>query len=326
MIEAIAVTIAPIGFLIVLFGGGAAFKRRAIEQDGEAPINRTLFYVSKYSILVVWGAMVLPDWGIGMSVVEAPAVITGVALALWVFGFVFLFLGRFELALRSASGLPGRAPASGSAVCSGSAGTRCIWECMPRSARPSSTLDPLILVLGAGVVAIHHRIVLAEEDHMRTVFRRIVDYSHRVRRYCRRSRARARPPLFPCGHWQRWEQCRPDRVRRDRPLPDLPWSRRPRFSSFCPADCGIGAAGAAATVPARPEPFTLRSRAHRAVSGNGCRGRSSHRTTAAIVPFQQVICRIAAKGRSSASSDREDVPGRHDNGRIGPTGSPSHRE
>jgi hypothetical protein len=46
MIEAVLVTILPAGFLIVLFGGGALFLRREIKQDGEAPINRTLFYAS----------------------------------------------------------------------------------------------------------------------------------------------------------------------------------------------------------------------------------------------------------------------------------------
>jgi len=59
MIEAALVTILPVGFLIVLFGGRALFLKMKIEQDGAAPINRTLFYASKYSILVIWGAMVI---------------------------------------------------------------------------------------------------------------------------------------------------------------------------------------------------------------------------------------------------------------------------
>ena len=53
MIEAVTVTILPLGFLVVLFGGGALFLKRNIAQDGKAPINRTLFYASKYSILVL---------------------------------------------------------------------------------------------------------------------------------------------------------------------------------------------------------------------------------------------------------------------------------
>ena len=41
MIEAVLVTILPVGFLIILFLGGALFLQKKISQDGEAPINRT---------------------------------------------------------------------------------------------------------------------------------------------------------------------------------------------------------------------------------------------------------------------------------------------
>ena len=185
MIEAIAVTIIPIGFLVVLFGGGAAFKRRAIEQDGEAPIDRTLFYISKYSILVIWGAMALQSWGIGLSVVDVPVVITGIALALWVFGFAFLFLGRFELGSSFRLGAPRestRLKVGGLFGISRNPMYLGVFATIVASIL--YTLNPLILVIGACVVAIHHRIVLAEEDHMRTVFgQEYVEYSHRVRRY-----------------------------------------------------------------------------------------------------------------------------------------------
>jgi hypothetical protein len=55
MIEFLAVTLFPMLFLIVLFGGGELFRRRNINMDGEPPIDRTLFFMSKYSILILWG-------------------------------------------------------------------------------------------------------------------------------------------------------------------------------------------------------------------------------------------------------------------------------
>ena len=70
MIEAVLVTILPVGFLIILFWGGALFLQKKISQDGEAPINRTLFYASKWSIVILWGAMALASWGIGFSPVS----------------------------------------------------------------------------------------------------------------------------------------------------------------------------------------------------------------------------------------------------------------
>jgi hypothetical protein len=87
MIEAVAVTILPVGFLIVLFGGGALFLRKKIEQDGKAPINRTSFYASKYSIVAIWGAMVIQSWGIRISVTGVPRFLQIIALLIWVSGF-----------------------------------------------------------------------------------------------------------------------------------------------------------------------------------------------------------------------------------------------
>ena len=63
MIEAVLVTILPVGFLVIIFLGGALFQKKKISQDGEAPINRTLFYASKWSIVVLWGAMALARLG-----------------------------------------------------------------------------------------------------------------------------------------------------------------------------------------------------------------------------------------------------------------------
>jgi len=97
MIAAIAATILPLGFLIVLFGGGALFLRKNIEQDGEAPIHRTLFYISKYSILALWGAMVLQIWGISISFFEVPIYLQVIGLISWFFGFALLYVGRFEM-------------------------------------------------------------------------------------------------------------------------------------------------------------------------------------------------------------------------------------
>lgn len=185
MIEAVAVTIIPVGFLLVLFGGGAAFKRRAIEQDGEAPINRTLFYASKYSILVVWGAMALQSWGIGLSAVEAPAVISGIALALWIIGFAFLFVGRFGLGSSFRLGTPKESTGLRTGgVYRISRNPMYLGVYATVLASVLYTLNPLVLIVGAFVVYVHHTIVLAEEVHMRTAFGREYDeYCSRVGRY-----------------------------------------------------------------------------------------------------------------------------------------------
>ena len=185
MIEAIAVTILPLGFLIVLFSGGALFLRKNIEQDGEAPINRTVFYISKYSILALWGAMVLQSWGISISVFEVPSFVQVIGLASWFFGFALLYIGRFEMGNSFRLGTPkehtslkveGLFRLSRNPMYVG------MYATMVASAL--YTLNPVVILLGAFVIAIHHSIVLSEEKHMQTVFgQEYVDYRNQVRRY-----------------------------------------------------------------------------------------------------------------------------------------------
>ena len=53
MVESLVVTLLPVLFLTVLFQGGERFRHRNIDIDGEPPINRTLFYTSKYLIVLL---------------------------------------------------------------------------------------------------------------------------------------------------------------------------------------------------------------------------------------------------------------------------------
>ena len=185
MIEAALVTILPAGFLIVLFGGGAIFKKRKIEQDGQAPINRTLFYTSKYSILVLWGAMVVQSWGISISIVDVPRALQLIALLFWVCGFVSMYLGRFNLGDSFRLGTPKENTAIRTdGLFRLSRNPMYVGVYATIIAASLYTLNPVVLLLGAFVAAVHHSIVLAEETHMQRVFgREYGEYRRRVRRY-----------------------------------------------------------------------------------------------------------------------------------------------
>jgi protein-S-isoprenylcysteine O-methyltransferase Ste14 len=185
MIEAVIVTLLPAGFLIVLFGGGALFLKKNIEQDGEAPINRTLFYASKYSVLVIWGAMVSWSWGIGISLFEVPRFLTLVALLLWISGFALLYLGRLKMADSFRLGTPREDTSlKRDGIFRLSRNPMYVGVYATIAASCLSTLNPVVVLLAVFVIVIHHTIVLAEEEHMQKVFgREYLVYCNQVRRY-----------------------------------------------------------------------------------------------------------------------------------------------
>ena len=185
MIGPLAATILPLGFLAVLFGGRAHSLRNNIDQDGEAPIQSTLFYVSKYAILVLWGAMVLEIWGISISLFEVPPFLQAIGLVVWCFGFALLYLGRFEMGRSFRLGTPKEHTGlKVDGLFRFSRNPMYIGMYATVVAAALFTLNPVVILLGAFVIAIHHSIVLAEENHLQKVFgQEYRDYRNRVRRY-----------------------------------------------------------------------------------------------------------------------------------------------
>jgi protein-S-isoprenylcysteine O-methyltransferase Ste14 len=185
MIESVTLTLFPILFLIVLFGGGKLFRRRNIDMDGDPPIDRTLFYISKYSILILWGAMVLHGWNINFSPIKGPGLLKWGALCLWVSGFTLLFIGRFGLGDSFRIGSPKestRLKVNGLFKFSRNPMYVGVYETLLASVL--YTLNPIVFFIGIFVVAVHHRIILAEEQHLRKVFgEEYMDYCNGVRRY-----------------------------------------------------------------------------------------------------------------------------------------------
>jgi protein-S-isoprenylcysteine O-methyltransferase Ste14 len=183
--EAVVVTVFPVIFLILLFGGGALYRRKNIDMDGKPPINKVLFYASKYSIVIIWGAMVLQSWGISIALGEVPVFVTWISLILWIFGFILLFLGRFELGNSFRLGTPRE---DTSLKVSGlyriSRNPMYLGVYATVIASVLYTVNPVVIFLGVCVIAIHHKIVLAEEEYMQSVFgQEYREYSRRVRRY-----------------------------------------------------------------------------------------------------------------------------------------------
>ena len=185
-IEAFVVTLFPMAFLAVLFGGGELFRRRQIDMDGDAPIDKSVFYASKYLIVVVWMAMVLDSWGIDLSFpYNAPAPLKRAALLIWAVGFALLFIGRFGLGSSFRIGSPRESTElKVDGLFRFSRNPMYLGVYATVLASVLYTMNPLILIVGAFVVYVHHSIVLAEEEHLRGSFgTEYVEYCRRVRRY-----------------------------------------------------------------------------------------------------------------------------------------------
>jgi protein-S-isoprenylcysteine O-methyltransferase Ste14 len=185
MVESVIVTVFPVLFLILLFGGGALLRRRNIDMDGAPPIDRRIFYISKYIILVLWAAMVVQSWGVRLSLVSPPGWLRRVALVLWVGGFLLLVIGRLGLADSFRIGSPKESThLKVSGLFQFSRNPMYLGVYATILAAVLYTLNPIVLLAGVFVVAVHHRIVLAEEQHLQKAFgEEYANYCRRVRRY-----------------------------------------------------------------------------------------------------------------------------------------------
>ena len=185
MLLSLLVTLLPVLFLAGLIQRALAFRRRHVDMDGEPPIPKMLFASSKYAIVVVWGAMVVQTWGGRLSFVDIPNLLTGASVGLWVLGFVLLFTGRSGLGDSFRIGSPKESTAlkqnglyrfSRNPMYVGVYATLCAAVLL--------TLNPILLLVTAYVIVVHHRIVLAEEAQLRHVFgEEYRTYCSQVRRY-----------------------------------------------------------------------------------------------------------------------------------------------
>jgi protein-S-isoprenylcysteine O-methyltransferase Ste14 len=185
MLEPIVVTIFPVAFLAVLFLGDQQFRRRHIDMGGDVPIGRTAFYSSKYLITLLWIAMVIDAWGVDLSFFTPPVSLKWTALFVWAAGFMLMFAGRFELGQSFRIGRPRENTRlqTGGLFCI-SRNPMYLGVYATLLSPILRTLNPVLLLLGAFIVAVHHRIVLAEVAHLRTAFgEEYADYCRRVRRY-----------------------------------------------------------------------------------------------------------------------------------------------
>jgi protein-S-isoprenylcysteine O-methyltransferase Ste14 len=185
MLLSLFVTVLPVLFLAGLIQRAVAFRRRHVDMDGDPPISKTLFVSSKWAIVLVWAAMVIQSWSNKLSVIDVPGTLTSAALGLWVIGFALLFAGRTGLGDSFRIGSPKeRTGLKTTGLYRFSRNPMYVGVYTTLCAAVLSSLNPIVLLVSAYVIAVHHRIVLAEEAQLRRVFgEEYRTYCSRVRRY-----------------------------------------------------------------------------------------------------------------------------------------------
>jgi protein-S-isoprenylcysteine O-methyltransferase Ste14 len=185
MIETLVVTMLPVAFLVVLFGGGELFRRRSIDMGGNPPVAPTLFAGSKYAIMAIWVVTALHSWGVGLSLLPVPRPARLLALGLWAAGFLMLLAGRLELGGSFRIG----SPREDTTMRTGglfrfSRNPMYLGVFATLIAASLYTMNPVLVLVAAFVIAVHHRIVLAEEQHLQASFGdSYLAYCRQVRRY-----------------------------------------------------------------------------------------------------------------------------------------------
>ncbi|MCX6828763.1 MAG: isoprenylcysteine carboxylmethyltransferase family protein [candidate division Zixibacteria bacterium] len=185
MIESLIITLLPVIFLIVLFGGGAVFRRRNIDMDGVAPIGTAVFISSKYAIVLLWVCMIFQSWGVRLSIFEIPEPARSIALLLFILGFLLLFAGRFEMGSSFRIGSPKEdTKLKVNGLFRFSRNPMYLGVYTTILASVVYTLNPILLAVCIFVIAVHHQIVLAEEQYLLRAFgEEYREYCAHVRRY-----------------------------------------------------------------------------------------------------------------------------------------------
>jgi len=185
MVEPFFVAAFPVLFIAVLAGGGAALRHRNIDMEGLPPIDKNLFRLSKLAMLIPWTAMILQGFGVDLSPARVPTALKWIPLGLWVSGFGLLLAGRLGLGSSFRIGCPrDETILRTDGIFRYSRNPMYLGLYATLLAAALYTLNPLVLIVGVGIAAVHHRIILAEEACLRKMYdQKFNEYCQRVGRY-----------------------------------------------------------------------------------------------------------------------------------------------
>jgi len=185
ILEPVFVAAFPIAFLVGLMSTGAALRRQRIDIEGAPPVDPRLLYPSKAAMLIPWAAMFLQSCGVNLSFSGVPQGLRWPSLFFWGLGFSLAMAGRFGLGSSFRVGCAReKTELRTGGIYRRSRNPIYLGLYSTFLAATLYTLNPLVLAAAVFSAAVHHRIVLAEEECLRRMFGEAYeDYCRKVRRY-----------------------------------------------------------------------------------------------------------------------------------------------
>jgi protein-S-isoprenylcysteine O-methyltransferase Ste14 len=182
----VCIILFPISFFVQLTITEYLFKKKGIKYGGYSPINKNIFVISKYSVLVVWVGMILDILKIRfMPVFVKSNLTTYLGLFFWIAGFSLLYIGRFSLGQSFRIGVSnektqfivsGIYKISRNPMYIGLYAT--LIGCM------FYTLNIVYILISLFIIIMHHLITLGEEKELlKTYGEAYKEYCDKVRRY-----------------------------------------------------------------------------------------------------------------------------------------------
>jgi protein-S-isoprenylcysteine O-methyltransferase Ste14 len=186
MIAKIIFSLLPAVFVIHLFMTEYLLYKRGIKIDGKAPINKYLFFGSKYTVVLIWAGMVLEIWNISIpGSIESNQFMKISALAIWVIGFAFLYVGRFSLGNSFRIGVANeKTEFVAKGIYRISRNPMYLGLYLTFAGCMLYTLNIFYISISIMVLIIHHNITIAEEKQLDIMYGDSYKlYCNKVRRY-----------------------------------------------------------------------------------------------------------------------------------------------
>lgn len=174
-----------VAFFVMNFVQERRFAQRGVDTRGDLPIGRGWFVLGKASMVLAWISIIVEAWVADLRVVSLGAWLPWVAVSLEALGMSVIALGYAYLGDANQIGLtPHTIRIRREGPYRVSRNPIYVGFHLLTAAALLYTANPVVLVLAATSVAIHHAVVLSEERHLERVFGdEYREYRARVRRY-----------------------------------------------------------------------------------------------------------------------------------------------